>query len=115
MARCEQTAVVQQKRTVRTYRKDQKADLTHAHLVRADLWGPCPEGADLQWAHLEKADLSSAHLARANVEGAYLNGADLTNAKGLTRRQLETAKTDKNTRLPDYLKRNADDEKVDSV
>jgi uncharacterized protein YjbI with pentapeptide repeats len=56
------------------------ADLTRAHLARADF-----EGSDLASANLDGSNLSQAHLEDANFEGAQftgtnLQGSDLSNS-----------------------------------
>ena len=91
----------------------EEADLSGAHLERSFFLQAHLEGAYLSGAHLEEADLSGAHLERsfflqAHLEGAYLSGAhleraDLGRAIGLTREQVDSAITDRHTRLPDYL------------
>ena len=39
----------------------------------------------------------------SDISMANLYGADLTHCKGLTKEQIESARIDKNTKLPDYL------------
>ena len=51
------------------------ANLSEAHLWRADL-----RVVDLRGAHLDTANLSEAHLWRADLSGAHLRGADLSRA-----------------------------------
>lgn len=77
----------------------EKSSLAGAGLERAFLGEARLEGAVLKEARLEKAYLSGAHLEAAN-----LLGADFTEAFGLTWEQMQTAKRDSGTRLPDYLK-----------
>jgi len=77
----------------------EKSSLAGADLERAFLGEARLEGALLKEARLEKAYLSGAHLEAAN-----LLGADFTEAFGLTWEQMQTAKRDSGTRLPDYLK-----------
>jgi hypothetical protein len=79
------------------------ADLYRAHLERANLYHTHLEGANPYRAHLEGVDLSGAHLERATPVGAHLEGADLSGAHGLTQEQVDSAYTDENTLLPDYL------------
>jgi uncharacterized protein YjbI with pentapeptide repeats len=76
----------------------EEAYLEGAHLLEANL-----EGAELPRAHLQRANLEEAILDRANLEGA-----DLTGATGLTQEQLAEAFTDEETKLPEYLGREAD-------
>ncbi len=46
------------------------------------------------------ADLRGADFTGAVLRGADLRGADLEGARGLTRAQLDSAITDRTTRLP---------------
>ena len=68
-------------------------NLIRANLIRANLFG----------ADLSDADLSGANLIRANLIDANLSGANLSDAKGLTRRQLETARNVDWERVPPDL------------
>jgi hypothetical protein len=101
------------------------ADLTSAHLEGADLEGANLKAhlkgayldeayldevdlraADLYEAHLNGADLTNAHLEAAHLEGAYLvgadlSGADLSGAYGVSQSQLDKARGDLYTRLPE--------------
>jgi uncharacterized protein YjbI with pentapeptide repeats len=96
------------------------AALRHADLTWADLREAFLYEADLQHANLRGSDLRAADLSRSNLAGANLQGAqleatnfdaailtktdlrgtNLSGAQGLTMRQLETALTDNQTRLP---------------
>jgi hypothetical protein len=58
-------------------------------------------------ARLDEADLSGAHLEGADLSGAVLDGVDLRKANGLTQAQLDTARGNASTRLPDGLRRPA--------
>ena len=69
------------------------ADMTGARLVNADLTGSVLTGT-----RLVRASLGGTNLFRAN-----LSGADLTEAEGLTQRQLDGACGDAATRLPEGL------------
>jgi Pentapeptide repeats (8 copies) len=66
-----------------------EAILTDAHFTDAIL-----EGAQLQGADLRGADLRRAKVAGVKFDGVNLSGADLSGAEGLTREQLDSAKTD---------------------
>lgn len=92
-----------------------KAKLQEANLQRADL-----ENADLGGVNLFEANLQFANLQNANLQGAQfseevlftqtnLKGTDLTGATGLTVGQIESAITDKTTKLPDYLDEEMED------
>lgn len=90
-----------------------QADLTKALLVDADLHRALLletrlSGADLSRADLASADLRGAKLVGAQLSGARmvgtrLEGADLSDAVGLTVRQLELCEIDDATRLPGRL------------
>ncbi len=74
------------------------ADLRKANLKGADLRGAC-----LIAANLRGVDLSGADLIGADLRDADLSGADLTNSIFLTQAQLNTAKGDSHTKLPEVL------------
>jgi uncharacterized protein YjbI with pentapeptide repeats len=63
--------------------------------------------ANLSNTSLEVADLSEANLAGANLCGARLamRAFQLLPATGLTQEQLESARGDKDTVLPEELRR----------
>jgi uncharacterized protein YjbI with pentapeptide repeats len=105
------------------------ANLTSAHLESTKLLDANLTSALLYWADLSNADLTRADLTNAEFVGANLTNANFTfailkganftteklgnppipkpvnlkNVKGLTKRQLEDAKTDKYTILPEDL------------
>jgi uncharacterized protein YjbI with pentapeptide repeats len=101
------------------------ANLKHAKMPNASLWKAQLNGADLfhaklQKAILQEANLEEANLGRTNLAGTKLQGAnvrsagfakakfqdtelqgvDLSQAKDLTREQLEGACGDERTKLP---------------
>ena len=90
-----------------------RANLGGANLGGANLMGAELMGADLGAAYLWRANLGGANLWRANLGGAYLwevnleeanlEEANLRETKGLTQEQMESAKTNEDTILPDYL------------
>lgn len=95
------------------------ADLRSSHLERAKLPGAHLEGARLQGAHLDNARLEGAHLDGAHLDGARLKGtrmdnavlkgttlkgADLSDAVGLTQKQVDSAICGEDTKLPANLK-----------
>ena len=88
-------------------RNHRGADLIGARLRRADLRGANLRGACLIGADLAGADLRTADLIGADLRGADLSGADLTGSIFLTQAQLEAAKGDTATRIPDALDRPA--------
>jgi len=84
------------------------AALAGVTLEGADLKGADLSGAILRYAILTDADMTGSLLQRADLHeadlaGANLAGADLSEVQGLTREQLESAKTYRAARLPDYL------------
>ncbi|MFE4466168.1 pentapeptide repeat-containing protein [Oerskovia sp. NPDC056781] len=79
------------------------ADLVGKRLARADLRGASLRGALLVGADLRGADLRSADLVGADLRGTDLRGADLTDALFLTQAQVDAARGDTTTRLPDGL------------
>ncbi|MGA5561427.1 pentapeptide repeat-containing protein [Streptomyces platensis] len=83
------------------------ADLMGARLKGADLRGANLRGAYLIGADLKGADLRTADLIGADLRAADLAGADLTGALFLTQSQLNAAKGDAATKLPQALSRPA--------
>ena len=81
------------------------ADLRGADLVRAYLAGARLDGARLFWTRLDGARLYGANLHGARLAEAYLAGADLREARHLTQEQLESARGDSETKLPEGLGR----------
>lgn len=80
------------------------ADLQWADLHDADLHGADLRGAMLKEADLHRADLHAADLTYAQFTGADLRGADLRQVRGLTRAQVNDARTNSSTRLPPGLR-----------
>lgn len=83
------------------------ADLMGARLKGANLRGANLRGAYLIAADLKGADLRTADLIGADLRAADLAGADLTGALFLTQSQLNAAKGDAATKLPQSLSRPA--------
>jgi uncharacterized protein YjbI with pentapeptide repeats len=97
----------------------------NAHLEKASIGGQLPEAsfknadlrgayvsgnlrsANLSMAHLEGANLGEADLAGADLSGTYLDGADLSRARDVNQSQLNKARGDPNTKLPEGLTRPA--------
>ncbi len=80
-------------------------DLSHALLFGANL-----SKADFRMAKLGGAKLRGANLSRANLHGTFLvavklDGADLSTAKSLTQLQINAARGDKDTKLPEGFQR----------
>ncbi len=105
-------------------------DLQGAHLEGANLVGVHLEGAILRHAHLEGADLANSHLLWAHLNAAHLNEtvlsgarmgradlyaanmestrlyrAQLAGALNVTQGQLDSARGDHDTTIPDGLNR----------
>lgn len=82
-------------------------DLAGARLRRADLTGACLRGALLIGADLRGARLDRCDVLGVDWRDADLSGADLRTAIYLTRPQLDGARGDAATRLPDGFRRPA--------
>jgi len=95
------------------------ADARGAILPNADLRGVNFTGANLSSATLFQVNLSGALLLDANLSGALLSGADLSganltntllssaylaDARGLTSEQIDAARVDDSTQLPEGLR-----------
>ncbi|MCP2257300.1 Pentapeptide repeat-containing protein [Streptoalloteichus tenebrarius] len=94
--------------TVPGRRKNHRgADLVGAKLAGVNLRGASLRGAYLIAADLRRADLRSADLIGADLRDADLSGADLTGSIFLTQAQVNAAKGDAKTRLPQGLRRPA--------
>jgi uncharacterized protein YjbI with pentapeptide repeats len=83
----------------------ERANLSGAELFEANLYGAKLERANLSRAVLLEADLSYAWLPGADLSGADLGGANLSSAKSLWQSQLDAARGDSDTRLPERLQR----------
>ena len=81
------------------------ADLAGARLRGADLRRCDLRGALLVGADLRGADLSLADLIGADLRGADLGGADLSSTLFLTQFQVNAARGDAATRIPESLAR----------
>ncbi|MFM9370991.1 pentapeptide repeat-containing protein [Streptomyces sp. Da 82-17] len=88
-------------------RNHRGADLMGARLRRADLRGANLRGALLIAADLAGADLRTADLIGADLRDADLTGADLRGALFLTQAQVNAARGDGRTQLPDTVTRPA--------
>ncbi|MFI2369066.1 pentapeptide repeat-containing protein [Streptomyces sp. NPDC018833] len=89
-------------------KKDHRgADLMGARLRGADLRGVSLRGAYLIAADLTGADLRQADLIGADLRDADLSGANLTGSFFLTQPQVNAARGDGATRLPQGLTRPA--------
>jgi hypothetical protein len=81
------------------------AHLIGARLRGADLAKANQRGAYLIGADLREADLRQADLIGADLRDADLRGADLRGALFLTQSQVNAARGDHSTRLPDAVTR----------
>ncbi len=74
-------------------------------LFKADLPGANLQNADLDDANLFLADLQGANLSGADLNGVDLSWANLREARYLTQAQIDSARGDAETKLPEGLKR----------
>lgn len=81
------------------------ADLMGRDLRNANLRGANLRGAYLIGADLRKADLTDADVIGADLRGADLGDADLATALYLTQFQVNAARGDAGTTLPEILER----------
>ena len=79
------------------------ANLHGTDLSFANLHGVNFNGTNLQDAALFTANLEDAYLKDANLQGTDIRNTDLSEVKGLTQEQVDSAVSDVNTKLPDYL------------
>ncbi|WP_424212578.1 pentapeptide repeat-containing protein [Streptomyces sp. BI20] len=87
-------------------RRDHRgADLMGARLRGTDLRGASLRGAYLIGADLSGADLRGADLLGADLRDADLRGADLRESLFLAPSQLNAARGDTRTRVPEHLPR----------
>jgi len=90
------------------HKKDHRGDdLIGADLRDADLRGASLRGAYLIGADLRGADLRGSDVIGADFRGADLRGADLTETIFLIQSQIDGAKGDSGTRLPQSFTRPA--------
>ncbi|MDK9711795.1 pentapeptide repeat-containing protein [Acidaminobacter sp.] len=81
------------------------ADLAGAKLSDMNLKGANLRGAILIASDLRHSDLSGAELIGADLRDSNLSGANLSGALYLTQAQVNSAKGDRETRLPEILDR----------
>ncbi|WP_311448276.1 pentapeptide repeat-containing protein [Frankia nepalensis] len=82
-------------------------NLTRVRLDEADLTGASLKWANLTNAMLNGANLTDVTLTDAILTGATLDGADLGRVRGLRQQQVDVAKGDPRTRLPEGINRPA--------
>lgn len=78
-------------------------DLIGADLRKTDLRGESLRGAYLIAANLRDVDLSGTDLIGADLRDADLRGANLSNSIFLTQAQVNSAKGDNKTKLPESI------------
>jgi hypothetical protein len=78
-------------------------NLTFAECMHANLEGADLRDADLLFADLDDANLKDANFNGASLSYADLSGANLKSAKNLSQEQLDEARGDSATQLPDDL------------
>jgi uncharacterized protein YjbI with pentapeptide repeats len=83
------------------------ADLIGADLAGADLRAANLRGAQLIAADLRGADMRLADLTAADLRNADLRGAKLSGALFLRQSQVEAARGDRQTQLPERVRRPA--------
>ncbi len=83
----------------------ESANLYRANLSNTNLFGANLEYSDLRKSNLEGADLDGANLEEADLKDASLVGADLSESGRLQQEQIDEAKGDKKTKLPEDITR----------
>ena len=97
------------------------ANLEQARLQEVNLQGAQLENANLKKCNLMESNLQSTNLQNADVQSAQFNedvmfgqtnlrGANLLDASGLSVMQIQTSLVDKDTKLPEYLSDDMEDE-----
>jgi uncharacterized protein YjbI with pentapeptide repeats len=79
------------------------AELSDANLEGAQLSEAHLNSADLRGANLAGASLWTAHLEGAQFEGAHLDGANLRGSADLSQEQIDKARGNAETKLPEGL------------
>ena len=82
-------------------------DFSDAILPRADFGHAALFHVDFSTVNLEGGEFVSAYVRNAKFDNANLYEADLSKAIGLAAEQIESAKGDKTTKLPEGMKRPA--------
>lgn len=85
-------------------KRNKRVDYVGANLKGADLRGFSFRGTLMIAADLSHADLKKADFIGADLRDADLSNANLTGALFLTQSQLNSAKGNAYTKIPDYLK-----------
>ena len=84
--------------------KSHQCDYFGFNLKDFDLIGADLKGACLIAANLKDQDLNGANLIGADLRDADISGANLKNSLFLTQGQINSAKGDSNTKLPQMLR-----------
>lgn len=85
--------------------KKKRVDYIGANFANVDMKGHDLRGTFLIAANLTNSDLRRADFIGADLRDADLSGANLAGALFLTQSQIQSAKGDKATVLPDYVER----------
>lgn len=80
-------------------------NLTSAELQKASLIGADLSGSDLTGADLEKAQVEKSNLTGVVLKGAKVRKTDFATTVGVTQAQIDEARGDSTTKLPDGIKR----------
>ena len=97
------------------------ANLEQARLQEANLQGAQLENAVVKNCNLMEANLQNTNFQNADIQGSQFNedvmfgqtnlkGANLVDASGLSVMQIQTSLVDKDTKLPEYLSDDMEDE-----
>jgi uncharacterized protein YjbI with pentapeptide repeats len=88
----------------KTEQRPLRIDLSRTFIRRTDLSDANLEGANLSYADCQHAIFRRVNFKNANLEGTNFKAADLSDARNLTREQLDKAIIDETTILPAYLR-----------
>ncbi len=97
------------------------ANLERARLQEVNLQGAQLENANVKNCNLMESNLQSANFQNADIQGSQFNedvmfaqanlkGANLSDASGLNVMQIKSAVVDQDTKLPEYLSDEMEDE-----
>ena len=84
--------------------RPQRPNFESTYLQHANLKDLNFQGANLRDAHLHHAKLEGTDLEKADLQDTHLQHADLRRVDGLTQEQINRARGDETTRLPDHLR-----------
>lgn len=97
------------------------ANLEQARMQEANLQSAQLENAVVKNCNLMESNLQNTNFQNADIRGSQFNedvlfgqtnlkGANLLDASGLSMMQIQTSLVDENTKLPEYLRDDMDDE-----